>query len=1840
MAQFNPQAAKPGNEVWDRTLTWNPPVVVGEFTAEDSQITALAAYPGGGVYAVGDTKNTEGGGQFPLQQGMSITWITQQGGLKLSEVIGSNAGFSIYANAVQVGSTGAVYVGGSETGSTDEQDFRAVSVGNFGAASAPALCIKCAPSVEPPAGYVQTFVTIASASTVAPVPLTFLQVFSPPVAVTLTPKLAAWGSVTPSGQLMVFVGTDIALSANPSGLTCGLRIANYCFLDWTSSSPLVTLGDPSNPQTTAFVSASATSGASFTITGNFGTFVLFTTSGLPAGTQWSFTFDGVAYSTSSVYYVIPNVASGAHKFQLSPVYQCNPGGSGCSYQPEISGLVTTSLQTLQVTATTTESITYAEFAGVTFQLTLQSSVPPSLQPQFAISGCNSSPAAISGNDQAVTVDAAENCPLIVSYSNSNLPSNERYAFFGGSSQTQTFTCNAGPSNSPPNPPTVLCNPVTIVYYFQVSNTLSVFSSPGNFANGIKITVTGTQYAGAGKALCSFAPLNTGTQSCSAWSDYDTAIVFPVASSNNPVSTRWLGTGQTSFLPLSGGNPYSVIYDEQFQITFNVSPVGSGATTPAGSNVWENDGSLNVKATPKVGYSFSQWSSNTASITFLSASSATTVASLMGPGTITADIPTNTGLTLAASTGQIVVGNSVTFTAILKSQLGGAISGASITFYDKTDSNIIGTGITSSTGAATLTYFPPHGGSFTYNAQYAGTGVISPAASNAVTVGIFDFAISVGPNSGTVNPGGQPSPSPTVTVSSLGGTFQDVQFTIAVSPTGPTATLSQNNCNSACALPLSLTTADSTPVGEYVVTVTGTVTAAVSLVHSVTYMLFVTNPTTLTLSVAPNNVQTGSPVTFTATLDFGANLPVSGESVAFYPLGSTTSIGSANTNAAGIATLNYFEYFSGSIDYDAVFAGDNAYGPSTSGVVLVTITTPPPFEFSFTVGPLSVTTGQGGSGYVALSVNLVQGGANAVTFTSSGTPADSTVASGICTPAPTCSLTLPISVPNDVPPGSYSVTITGKGGGATETQTFTLNVVSTSSLLVQSCTNSSTTPVISLSCQLPMGVNPNDMIIVEVFDPSGAAGLAYDSQGGTFNLLSDLSVPGGSGASLSLSYGFDPRGGFDTFTAETTQGSSPITIVVHELSTVGNVISSSTGSGASTTPSVTSYTPTAASLVYSFLVASPSAGLAADSGPGYAMMSQFPGFLGEELQASAPGSPTTSPFQLSSSENWAEFSVSLLYGPPFAILQPISLLAGQSGVSPQTFTLTGCGATPSTILGDGQLHDIAATASCTMTITGPSTTYTRYMPVSTQVTTCIGRFSGQPSTPLWTCGAFAGDAYYYQLLNWYQFVPSSPSTWDARYVPEVTGTSLGASGSGICGVATVSGGGAVSCAGWSDSATAVSFPNAVSSWIGQAPLAFTSTTGDNTYSVNYKLATGTAVVQTCDAYAPSGVQEPTLTCTLSKTVTKGDLIVLEIVDVGPYVSDSMGDSYSFLATQTLSTTTYDVFFYAATAQSSGTDTVTLHGQGNYPSIIVNELSGGATPGSFEEAYGTSASPSVPSYTPSPGSVVLAAVFVSGGGTASAGSGYTLVTQTTSLSDEYAPSPGATTSPFQLGTSASWGEISFSFSQAATSSGSVTQTCFEQPTSGTSSSCTFTSQVTAGQLLVVEVETNQAVTVSDTLGDSFTFVTSTCACDNGVAIAALSAYYGTAKATGAVTITVSGGSIAYGMVAHVLSGVSTLDSFSTGGYVWGSVPPSFGSTVASFSPPSGSFVLAATEQYGSTLALGAGPGFTLEGNYALTYSLGDEYGSMTGSTVCPTYFPTTLNNGYATTYIWSEIAMAFS
>jgi hypothetical protein len=128
--------------------------------------------------------------------------------------------------------------------------------------------------------------------------------------------------------------------------------------------------------------------------------------------------------------------------------------------------------------------------------------------------------------------------------------------------------------------------------------------------------------------------------------------------------------------------------------------------------------------------------------------------------------------------------------------------------------------TNSNGVATASTLSANGTAGSYSVTASVAGVATPASfslTNNSQTG--NFSLSASPGSQTVTEGG--TGSYTVTVVSLGGFMGKVTFSASGLPAGTTANFLPPSVSGAGTSAVSLATAQSTPVGVYTVTITGT-----------------------------------------------------------------------------------------------------------------------------------------------------------------------------------------------------------------------------------------------------------------------------------------------------------------------------------------------------------------------------------------------------------------------------------------------------------------------------------------------------------------------------------------------------------------------------------------------------------------------------------------------------------------------------------------------------------------------------------------------------------------------------------------------------------------------------------------------------------------------------------------------------------------------------------------------------------------------------------------------------------------------------------------------------------
>jgi hypothetical protein len=130
--------------------------------------------------------------------------------------------------------------------------------------------------------------------------------------------------------------------------------------------------------------------------------------------------------------------------------------------------------------------------------------------------------------------------------------------------------------------------------------------------------------------------------------------------------RYSGLPASGKITMASQTSQIVTFVKQYQVTFSHTPNAGGSTKPS-STTWVNASSAtSITATPSSGYAFSGWSSGSPNtISFSSASSSSTTATIKGPGSILAKFVATVALSLNPTSGSVTRGSSTTDAATIK-----------------------------------------------------------------------------------------------------------------------------------------------------------------------------------------------------------------------------------------------------------------------------------------------------------------------------------------------------------------------------------------------------------------------------------------------------------------------------------------------------------------------------------------------------------------------------------------------------------------------------------------------------------------------------------------------------------------------------------------------------------------------------------------------------------------------------------------------------------------------------------------------------------------------------------------------------------------------------------------------------------------------------------------------------------------------------------------------------------------------------------------------------------------------------------------------------------------------
>jgi hypothetical protein len=394
-------------------------------------------------------------------------------------------------------------------------------------------------------------------------------------------------------------GSTVAITAVP------YTSSGYAFGSWSSSTTSIPLASSTAPATTMVVNGPGTVTANFNKnTSNPCSLctATFTEVGLPSGTTWGVNFNGVGYFSSTSTISIPNVPAGSDYSWSSfgPI----AGSAGVEYTTsQTSGTFYVPEQISQVIVYATE-----------YQITFSSS-----NPSFGTTTPSQTTWYPAGS--MISITASPNNPA------------GSYSFNKWSSSTTSikiFKASAAATNATIN------GPGTITGTFDQDTYTTTFTEVG-LPSGTtwSITFNGQLYFSSTSTIKITGVIPSGSNY---WTSTDQ--IGGSSSGVRYTSTLQSGSSQTGYLYVPQQTSQVIVYTEQFDITYAVSPTSSGYTSPYSSTGnWYNVGTV-VPITSTVynynQYAFSSWSASSGSIKIFGSGDSSTALTFDGTGTVTAN----------------------------------------------------------------------------------------------------------------------------------------------------------------------------------------------------------------------------------------------------------------------------------------------------------------------------------------------------------------------------------------------------------------------------------------------------------------------------------------------------------------------------------------------------------------------------------------------------------------------------------------------------------------------------------------------------------------------------------------------------------------------------------------------------------------------------------------------------------------------------------------------------------------------------------------------------------------------------------------------------------------------------------------------------------------------------------------------------------------------------------------------------------------------------------------------------------------------------------------------------
>jgi subtilase family serine protease len=322
----------------------------------------------------------------------------------------------------------------------------------------------------------------------------------------------------------------------------------------------------------------------------------------------------------------------------------------------------------------------------------------------------------------------------------------------------------------------------------------------------------------------------------------------------------------------------------------------------------------------------------------------------------------------------------------------------------------------------------------------GSGLITALAGASGTSG---FSLSASPTSVSVQQGS--SGSSTITSSVTGGFNSAISLSASGQPTGVTVGFSPTSITGAGSSTMTMTVASTTATGTYTITVTGT---SGSTNETTSVSLTVTSQPTpaFTISASPTSVSVvqgnNGTSTITTSVSGGFNSAIA-LSASGQPTGVTVSFNPASIAAPGSGTSTMTMAVASTTatgTYPITVTGTGG-GLTHTASVSLTVTAATSGSFTISVSPTSGYLDQGQSGYAVVSTSATGGFNSAIALSASGVPTGVTYSftpKNIKAPG-TGSSDFNLTVARNAPTGTFPITITGTGGGVTQSTVLTFQI---------------------------------------------------------------------------------------------------------------------------------------------------------------------------------------------------------------------------------------------------------------------------------------------------------------------------------------------------------------------------------------------------------------------------------------------------------------------------------------------------------------------------------------------------------------------------------------------------------------------------------------------------------------------------------------------------------------------------------------------------------------------------------------------------------------------------------